>query len=88
MDEDAESARRFQELSRVQALSGLKFLSWRERVPVELARAIALTIALVISLTFALAFYMALANRRQRALVQLETQLKSNHMAGRSQASL
>jgi uncharacterized integral membrane protein len=76
--EAAESVRRFQEISRVQALGGLEFLAWQERVP---AGAIAFAAALVIAL-LVVVFYFARANRQlQNRILQLERRLKRSPIA-------
>jgi hypothetical protein len=76
--EAAESVRRFRDLSRAQALSGLEFLTWQERVPdCALAIAAALLILLIV-----IAIYLAILNRRLRIRVlQLEKRLKRSPIA-------
>ena len=79
MDEEtAEGVQRFQELSRAQALSGLEFLTWHERVP---PCAIALVLAVVVTL-LVIAFWCARANGRLRTrIMQLEKRLKRTPIA-------
>ena len=76
--EAAESVWRFRDLSRAQALSGLEFLTWQERVPdCALALAAALLILLIV-----IAIYLAILNRRLRVRVlQLEKRLKRSPIA-------
>lgn len=79
MDEEtAEGVQRFQSLSRAQALSGLEFLTWRERIP---TCTIALVLAAVITLLL-VAIWCVRSNRRLRArIVQLEKRLKRTPIA-------
>ena len=79
MDEEtAEGVQRFQSLSRAQALSGLEFLTWQERMP---ASTIAIVLAVVVTL-LVIAFWCARSNGRLRTrIMQLEKRVKRTPIA-------